>query len=66
MGWSDITDDEGNVCGVVGDAGWDLADNFVESFHILYLKSFGRVASLREITDSIEFVYATVTEEVNK
>jgi hypothetical protein len=66
MGWSNVTDEYGNIYGIEGDEGWDLAGTFVEEFQRLYLKSFGRVATLREIIDSVEFVYDTTTEEIVK
>ena len=66
MGWMVLLDKENNEIGTVGDEGWDLSNDFVDSFLTLYYNKLGKIATKQEIMSSIEFVYNGCVEELKE
>jgi len=56
MGWTELIKDDNIIVGVVGDAGWDLAQEYVDKMCDLYIKKFGRAVNKSELLSSVEFV----------
>ena len=56
MGWTELIKDDNIIVGVVGDAGWDLAHEYIEKMCDLYIKEFGRAVNKSELLSSVEFV----------
>jgi len=51
MGWMVM----GNNEGAVGDEAWDLCDDFLEALTDIYMKSWSRKPTKREIFSILEF-----------
>ena len=65
MGWMDLWSLENHekYMGCIGDEGWDLAQKFLDDLDNIYLKRFGRKASIDEIRATLEFILPTENEE---
>jgi hypothetical protein len=57
MGWTRLINKDGVLTGLVGDQGWDLAQDFVDDFKRLYKKTWQRLPTEEEIMQSVRFVF---------
>jgi hypothetical protein len=57
MGWTELMDENNKAIGMVGDAGWDLAADFVDDFKRLYMMFWKRLPTEEEIMQSVRFVF---------